>query len=395
MIDCGLDIFKDLDKDIVSNSTNIYLINENGKILFDNSQTKIGKYLSDNIFSKVSKESEGSFKSDKNSLNIFKSLSNYNWKVMSVISVNELNKEFDPTRKLIIFISLTCSIIFIILSFILSKLLTRPITELSNHMNINKSHALVSTEKYLRCKDEIGILYNEYNNMINEINTFIKESYQNRLITLDSQMKALEAQINSHFLFNTLESINSIAVIEEVESISIISKSLGDMFRYAIKTDSEVVTLEQELAHVVNYLEIQKIRYGDKFDYWFDISEDLRREKLLKLILQPLVENALYHGIGNIKGKGELLIHAWFEDGIIVVEVSDNGIGASSDQINQLNKLLREPSQIIDLGRRNKQSIGIKNIHSRIQLYYGNEYGLTFESQQNIGTKVRIHIPKL
>jgi two-component system, sensor histidine kinase YesM len=395
LLDCGLDIFNGLDKDLVPNITNIYLVNENAKIIFDNTRTKIGQSLSEDIFSKTQGQAEGTFNNNNNqSLTVFKSFPNYNWKVVAVISINELNKQFEATKKLIIFISFTCAIIFIILSFVISKHLTRPITELSNIMNKNKSHRLVTTKEYLKRTDEVGILYTEYNNMINEINTFIKESYQNRLITLDSQMKALEAQINSHFLYNTLESINSIAEIEGIESIAIISKALGDMFRYAIKTKSELVSLENELHHAINYLEIQKIRYNDKFDYNFDIPDELRKEEILKLILQPLVENSVYHGVEQKKGKGHVSVRAWAEENLIYLEVADNGLGASPEQVAQLNKLLGQAPKITDLGHRDHASIGVKNVHSRIQLYYGASFGLTFESELGIGTKVRIRIPK-
>jgi len=231
--------------------------------------------------------------------------------------------------------------------------------------------------------------------MIEEINIFIKESYQNKIITLDSQMKALESQINSHFLYNTLESINSIAEIEEVESIAIISKALGDMFRYAIKTNSELVSLKEELAHVNNYLEIQKIRYEDKLNYFFEIQENLKDEQILKLILQPLVENAIYHGLEGKKNNWQLRIRVWSEESIIFLEISDNGLGASIEQIQEINKLLNQAPKFTDLGRRDKQSIGMKNVNSRIELYYGPGYGLRFESVQNLGTKIKIRIPKL
>lgn len=396
MLDCSIDIFKSLNNNLVPNSTNIYLVNENGKIIFDTSRSKISQKLSKDILSKTQVRDEGSFSLNNNQLlTVYKSFPDYKWKVVAVISINELNKQFEPTKKLILYISITCAAIFITLSFFLSKHLTEPITELSNIMHKNKNHKLVNTKKYLDRTDEIGILYTEYNDMINEINTFIKESYQNRLITLDSQMKALEAQINSHFLYNTLESINSIAEIEEIESISIISKALGDMFRYAIKTESELVSLDDELAHVTNYLEIQKIRYDDKFDYTFDIPEELRKEKILKLILQPLVENSLYHGLELKQGKGSICIKGHLDGGVIYLEVTDNGLGASPEEVNRLNELLAQAPEIKDLGRRDRASIGVKNVHSRIQLYYGISYGLTFESKENVGTKVSIRIPRL
>jgi len=395
MLDCGLEIFDGLNRDLIPDITNIYLINETGKIIFDNARTGIGQNLPEDILSKTNGQTEGTFNSNNNKLlTVFKTFPNFKWKVVAVISINELNKQFEPTKRLILYISVTCAIIFILLSFVLSKHLTRPITELSRIMNENKSHKLVTTKKYLERRDEIGILYTEYNNMINEINTFIRESYHNRLITLDSQMKALEAQINSHFLYNTLESINSIAEIEEIESIAIISKALGDMFRYAIKTNSELVPLEDELAHVTNYLEIQKIRYGDKFDYTFDIPPELRKEKILKLILQPIVENSLYHGVEHRKGKGHVCIRAWAEEELINLEVTDNGLGASPEQVAQLNQLLGQAPKITDLGRRDRASIGVKNIHSRIQLYYGVAFGLNFESELGVGTRVKIRIPR-
>lgn len=396
MIDCSIDIFRDLDRGLMPNIANIYLVNENGRIIFDSARTKIGQTLSDDIFSKTKGQDEGTFNSNKNKLlTVFKSLPNYNWKVIAVISIDELSRQFEPTKKLILYISVTCALIFIVLSYILSKQLTSPITELSNIMRKNKHHKLVTAKKYLERNDEIGILFTEYNNMIYEINTFIKERYQNRLITLDSQMKALEAQINSHFLYNTLEAINSIAEIEGIESIAIISKALGDMFRYAIKTDSELVLLKDELTHVNNYMEIQKVRFDNKFNYSVNMQPGLEGEKILKLILQPLVENALYHGFEGKKGKCDLQISGWSEDNIIFLEVSDNGLGATLEQVDELKKLLDLEPRITDLGRRDKASIGIKNIHSRIQLYYGQDYGLSFNSKLGEGTKVTIRVPKI
>ncbi|WP_207659144.1 cache domain-containing sensor histidine kinase [Anaerobacterium chartisolvens] len=397
MLDCSLDIFNGLDRDIIPNITDIYLVNESGKILFDNEKNNIGQYLSSDILNKTSSGAEGSFEMEKGSvLTVYKSFPNNNWKVVASVSINELNKQFGITKKLIIYISGTCTVIFIILSVILSTFLTKPITELSDIMRKNKLHKLViAKKKHLERIDEIGTLYNEYNNMINEINTYIKESYQNKLIALDSQMKALEAQINSHFLYNTLESIHSIAEIEEVNSIAIMSKALGDMFRYSIKTTSELVTVEEELLHVNNYLSIQKIRYEDKISFVQNIQVDLSCNKVLKLILQPIIENAIYHGLESKKSKGILTIKGYGTERELCFEIMDDGIGMSVEQVNEIKELLSEKPKFTELGQRNKRSIGIKNVHSRIQLYYGMEYGLSFESEQNSGTKVKVRVPRV
>jgi two-component system sensor histidine kinase YesM len=241
--------------------------------------------------------------------------------------------------------------------------------------------------------DEIGILYHEYDKMMRDIDTHIRESYQNRILSMDSQMKALEAQINSHFLYNTLESINSIAEIEEVESIVIMTKALGDMFRYSIKTESELVPIHDELQHISNYMAIQQIRYGDKIKCHLHIDESLKDQKILKLILQPLVENAIYHGLENKQSSGSITIKGYRSDNSLCFEVIDDGTGMTTQQIDEILALLAEPPSFTAIGKRDRQSIGIKNVHSRINLYYGNEYGLNIESEQNQGTLIKITVP--
>lgn len=394
LINCSLNIFSDIDKTSISDQTSIYLIDENGKIIYDNSRTKIGTSLEKSVFNRIDQSKKGSFTYNSGkTMVVYNSFPRFGWKLAAQISTSQMKANFEPTRNFILFISFALTIISFILALILSNSFTKPIKKLSNFMKNNHQNQNTINSSYLSLNDEVGVLYNEYNEMVNKISAFIKEQYQNKLVLLDSQMKALEAQINSHFLYNTLGSINSIAKIEKIESIETMSKALGDMFRYSIKTTSELVPLAEELNHVNNYLIIQKIRYGPKITYAFNIQEDLLQSRILKLILQPIVENSLYHGLELKKGKGELKIDIWSEAESMILEVEDNGVGMSSDQAAKINEFLKEPPSFSDLGKRDKQSIGIKNVHSRIELYYGNNYGLTFESCLNEGTKVRIRIP--
>ncbi|WP_027091695.1 sensor histidine kinase [Cohnella thermotolerans] len=396
MLDCGLDIFKGIDKDIVPDVTNMYLVNGKGTILYDNSQNRIGQRLPDSLNALISNRTEGSVQETRDGiLTVIQSFPDNDWKVVASVSLYKLYKQYGVSRQLILYISLTCAIIFILLSVILSGLIMKPIIELSRTMRKNKFLNLVTTKKHLKRTDEIGILYNEYNNMIRDINDYVKEIYQNKLITLDSQMKALEAQINSHFLYNTLESINSIAEIEEVESIAVMTKALGDMFRYSIKTDSELVAIDEELKHVNNYLSIQKIRYENKIDFRLHIQDGIGQMRILKLILQPIIENALYHGLENTKNKGTVALTAYTDGELIRFEIADDGVGMSPDQLGELRRLLQDPPNFSELGRRDKRSIGLKNVHSRISLYYGPEYGLTLESEKDKGTKVIVTVPQI
>lgn len=394
MLDCSTEIFKELNKDIAPNIFSIYLANGSGKIIYDGSGQQIGQDLPQELLHKVKAMTEKKQEfNNGDTLSIIQSFPSNNWKLIATISVKELYREYGISQKLIIYISITCAVIFLLLSFFLSNWITKPIIQLSKIMRKNKSRKFVTTETKLKRVDEIGILYNEYDKMMQDMDTFVRERYQNRILTLDSQMKALEAQINSHFLYNTLESINSIAEIEEVESIAVMTKSLGDMFRYSIKTESELVRTEEELQHVDNYMAIQLIRYEDKINYYKEIDEQILTGKILKLLLQPLVENALYHGLENKKGKGSITIKGYSIQDSVCFEIIDDGVGMSAVQVLELQKLLNQPPEFSGLGHRSKQSIGLKNVHSRIALYYGPEYGLTFESGQNTGTKVKLTLP--
>ena len=308
--------------------------------------------------------------------------------------MDRLYEEYNISQKLLLYVAISCAVIFLLLSFFLSNLITKPIIELTKLMRKTKSHRFVTIKPQVtRQVDEIGILYHEFNKMMKDIDTHIRESYQNKILMLDSQMKALEAQINSHFLYNTLESINSIAEIEEVESIVVMTKSLGDMFRYSIKTDSELVAVSEELQHVENYMAIQQIRYGDKFAFNLNVDPEIRSRRMLKLLLQPLVENAIYHGLENKRGKGSVTITGLFQGDSIVFEIWDDGVGMSSTQAEELRQLLQQPPEFVAVGQRHKQSIGIKNVHSRIALYYGEGYGLSFHTDLNTGTRITLEIP--
>ena len=251
-----------------------------------------------------------------------------------------LAKELNITAVLIVIICAVCITGYIIFAYIISRYMVRPVEHLSHKMSSQSGHTLIQSTRYLNRTDEIGTLYNEYNAMVESLNAAVKQDYQDKLVLLDAQMKSLEARINSHFLFNTLEAINSIAELEDNETIATMSLALGNMFRYTLKTQSELVTVQDELGHVNDYVTIQRIRFDNRFHLDLDIPAEYLNNKVLKLILM-------------------------------------------------------EEASFTELGHRNKQSIGLKNIHSRIELYYGKGYGLTVTSRQNEWTNVQIRLPIL
>jgi Predicted signal transduction protein with a C-terminal ATPase domain len=383
LIDCSPQVFRTTNTEKLTDTISIFVEKDDGKILYSNQNAK-------KIPDLKALKTENA--------NIEVQTRHSDWlpiKTVAYVNYSKLYNQFGLTRNMIIIISLLCIIAFIILSIVFSISLTSPILYLKNIMSKHHPHPLVTEEKYLNSNDEIGVLFNEYNSMIEEINVYIKENYQNKLIILDSQMRALEAQINPHFLYNTLETMNSIAEIEGVESISVMSLALGNMFRYSIKTKGELVSVEEELNHVKDYLSIERIRYGEMLNYNFVIDKNILKLRILKLILQPVVENAIKHGYTNTVSSANIIISGLIEGNLIRLKVADNGIGMSIDKIAEINELLAKPPKFSELGQRSKESVGLKNIHSRIQLYYGTEYGLSVQSNEGIGTTITILLPNI
>ena len=311
----------------------------------------------------------------------------------AVLDYDSFYKEFRLTGMLLLLTAFVCLVGILIIAHVLSGSLINPIEHLSRKMANQRGNRLELTSRYQNRTDEIGILYNEYNSMVQELNASIKHDYQDKLIALDAQMKSLEARINSHFLFNTLESINSMAELSDNEPIATMSLALGNMFRYTIKTPSELVTIADELTHVHDYVSIQLIRFSHKFRLEEQIDPSLMEETVLKLILQPLVENALFHGLSYCTTGDTIRITGERTGEELLLCVEDNGQGMTAEQLSELQEKLRQKPSFTELGRRTKQSIGLKNIHSRIELYYGHGYGLSVKSQAGQGTVIQIRVP--
>ena len=313
----------------------------------------------------------------------------------TLVDYSRLWQEFSMTGIILIFISAACIVIGVILAFYFSKTVTKPIEHLSRKMSKQNGENLSPSTQYLDRTDEIGVLYNEYNSMIEALDTAIKTNYQNKLISLDAQMKSLEARINSHFLFNTLEAINSIASIEGSKRITTMAMSLGNMFRYAIKTQSELVSLQDEIDHIMDYISIQQIRFSNRFVFRLSVPEQMRNLKVLKLILQPIVENSFSHGLQNCQYGHRIHVYGFLREDYFLIYIVDDGKGMFPEQLMKLNEALLEEPEFKELGHRTNQSIGLKNINTRIELYYGKGYGLSVQSRYGTGTMIRIKLPCL
>ncbi|GBF76134.1 sensor histidine kinase [Paenibacillus sp. 598K] len=399
-IDCNLGLFDSASSAILPQQSAMFMTSLSGELEYAGVNGGVDKLApAADYRQRLAGQEQGQFwDEDGQYVTIYKTMPDYPWKLVLRVAMAELGSEYMPTRDALITIAATCVLMFGGISYVLSRRVTRPIVNLSRIMKSSKSTDVVLESKFLKGNDEIAALYYEYHAMMLENKAVIKERYENQIITLDAQMQALEAQINSHFLYNTLETMNSIADMEGVLSITVMTKALGDMFRYSIKTESERVRLRDEIAHVTNYLTIQKIRFGDRLDYRIDIDELLQEESILKLILQPLVENAIVHGLEASEERGLLLVTARMDDRSIAIRIEDNGCGMDEEALGKLRRQLEQLPRFTELGRREMGHIGIANIDARIRLYYGasvTPIGVAIDSQRGQGTTVIVHVPRI
>jgi two-component system sensor histidine kinase YesM len=240
--------------------------------------------------------------------------------------------------------------------------------------------------------DEIGTIDAAFNHMIISLNEQIDKNYIQWIAMQEAELKALQFQINPHFLYNTLESISGMASIKGCPDISKVSEKLGMMFRYSInKSGTELVTLNEEIRHVMNYFYIQNVRFGDTITTVIEIPDDLKKCKILRFILQPIVENSIIHGFEGNKRQGCIEISAKSAEDNLIIDIYDDGIGMSEKQVDDLNAYINQIKTV--LHEQKHRSIGVKNVNTRIKLMFGEQYGLQIRSKPSAGTQVRIILP--
>lgn len=253
----------------------------------------------------------------------------------------------------------------------------------------NQEVALIDESENI-WEDEMGMLITSYNSMAQRINENIIQSYVAELNQKRTELKMLQFQINPHFLYNALNTISSIAILENVEYIPEIANSLSDMFRYNIK-GSNIVTVGEELVQLKNYMNIQNIRFPDRFHVEIDIPEEILGCSIIKFVLQPIVENSIHHGFVKKRGKDRLKISARLEDGVLTLIVEDDGVGIDPKQVKEMNERFVREDTAIELGE-DAKSIGLANVNARLRNYYRGEGGLQVESRLGEYTRIILKI---
>lgn len=286
----------------------------------------------------------------------------------------------------LIIIMLVFTIGLIVLSFFISESIASPIREL-NQVTKQVAKGELSVRASIRPGTEVQELGTSLNEMIEKIQELLDKVTKEQSNLREAELELLQSQINPHFLYNTLDTIVWLAETGNQKQVVDMVESLSDFFRISLNNGKELITIEEELSHVNSYLEIQQIRYRDIMTYEIQADDSLNSYLIPKISLQPIVENALYHGIKNKRGQGMIRICSTKSGEDMKIEIEDNGIGMTEQKLKAVREAVLEASE----SQRN--SFGLYNVNERIRLKFGVEYGLGFESTYGEGTKVTLTLP--
>jgi len=373
-----------------------FIINKQGQILFHTDAEKIGQKCEEkwiNLFDAGTDENTVTKNINEESIVSCSSLLSGNLKLFNIFYMHELQKNKVRSFVVTLLVMIAMLVLVTFLSLTLSRSVSNPIVSLCKTMRKVEDNNFDISITPVKREDEIGLLYNSFSYMIHKIKSTIREKYEMELRNKEIELIVLQSQINPHFLYNTLQIIGGKAILNGDYEINSMCRALSDIFRYSISDIKNESTIDDEVRHVNNYMFIQKIRYGDALNFYVDVDENVKQCDIIRLILQPVIENCIIHGIDkHCLENQNIWVKIRKKLNVILIEIKDDGPGIHPDKLEEIKGLLDfKPFQHYSgLGKKN---IGIRNVNSRIKLYYGEKYGLKINSKEGIGTKVTIIIP--
>ena len=307
----------------------------------------------------------------------------------ALVPIGAINDEILIMRNIILLVSALTLVIAFVISEFFTKSIYVPINRLSTAMKklVFKSDFDYSIKE--RRLDEFGALYGSFNEMVVGIRHLFDQLFEEKLKKKEAQLKLLQAQINPHFLYNTLNSIYYISKLHGINEITELSYSLTNFFRIALNSEQEFITVREMLDQINYYIRIQNIRYKDQLELITDVDQELLESSILKLLLQPLVENSILHGMKNDKRKCRIEITGYTVNDCIKFTVSDNGAGIPAMELEKIQKTFSQNND----EQEGKDMFALRNIHRRIKLHYGENYGLRIFSTEGEGTVVEVILP--
>jgi two-component system sensor histidine kinase YesM len=390
-VDANISLIEDqvIELDKVTRGKSVIIDNE-ANVIYDSDKKLLSTNIADDSRVKKAVGDSGSFYDELNGeayLNIYNTSSKTKWKVLVSIPTKELRKDTNIIRNVTWAATFITIAVALLISILLTFALTRPLRTMMRLMR-RVQEGNLNVHFQVKRKDEIGQLGNQFNRMVLRINELIHDIYLMESKKKEAELNALQNQINPHFMYNTLESIRMMAELNDDERIADMISLLGQLLRYSISDLNTLVTVRQEIEHVQTYIEILNYRYPNRFELQIDLSDAMMDYPLIKLILQPIVENAIYHGLDEVTPM-KIEILGQFEQNQLLLRIRDDGIGMEKSVMEKLNRTLHlGEGQMKDKG-----GIGLKNVNQRLKLQYGEASGLTVHSVMDEGTEVVLHLP--
>lgn len=374
-----------------NNSGYVYLIDGNGEIIYHPKQNLINSSLLHENNKVAATYEDGTQEEDfeeEERIVTVRTVGYTGWKIVKVTPAKEFYMSFNQMRFFTgMIIALTIFLITFAIQFV-SYLIGNPLKKLDDSVK-DLEYGKLDLNIYIGGSYEIQHLGRTITSVVLQMHELMNEIVIEQEKKRKSEFESLQAQINPHFLYNTLDSIVWMVESERYqEAISMVT-ALASLFRISLSKGKNIITIREEIEHAQNYLYIQKIRYKNRFQVKIDIAPEIYECSTIKLIVQPLLENAIYHGVEFMDGEGEITIKGYLKDDDIYIDVIDNGLGMPEEEVNLI---LRDDTTRV---HKRGSGIGLSNVHQRIQLYFGLQYGLLIDSELDEGTTVHIHLPRV
>ena len=307
------------------------------------------------------------------------------WTVVDCTNVKELLSKSRQAQSVYVLTAIILVIVALLFSRFMARSITLPIQKLRDSMKKVQEGDFSVSDVVVDSKNEIGSLTKSFDVMTHRIHELMEQNVHEQEENRKSELKALQSQINPHFLYNTLDSIIWMAEGKKNEEVVLMTASLARLLRQSISNEDEVVPIANEVEYARGYLTIQKMRYKDKLEFQIEVDSSILYIPLIKLVLQPIIENAIYHGLKYKESKGLLIVKGFMKDGNAVLQVIDDGVGMDEETL----------AHIYDKHKVNYHSngVGVYNVQKRLKLYYGEDYGITYTSELGKGTTATITIP--
>ena len=370
----------------IGGSGYIFILDENGNIIYHPQQQLMYGGLKTENIDEIMSSTKDHFQSEEgDKLYTISKSDMTGWTVVGAAYTSELLKNNKQAQMMYLLVAGVLLLGVIAISSIISREITKPIRQLRDSMSMVEEGRFDKANVPVTASNEVGSLSKTFNVMTELIHTLMEQNVYEQKQKRKNELKALQAQINPHFLYNTLDSIIWMSEAGRNDEVVLMTSALARLFRQSISNDKEQVTVAEEIEYVRSYLTIQKMRYKDKLEYSIDVSPEINHVMIIKFALQPIVENAIYHGLKYKDTKGNLSIRGYVRGKKAYITIADDGVGMEEAALEH----------IFDETKKEHKSngVGVPNVQKRLKLYYGQEYGISYISRKGVGTVATVTVP--